>query len=214
MPYKVKATHVGFMGNNEKFPCHFDYHEGDWFTYDGEVFEGKVCSGLMGNVVADMMIMAHSGMHHFNHIMFRYHGGRSIRDESFKEYDGIGFRMARGDKPDPDKAAFVPHPGGPRVSFCGDPLTLAGFKLEPVDLASGGYFKGSYMRMMNIMEKLKEDPGLDIEGILGKYNDFELNDIYPQLNPNIINQMLEEMETVGYIEMKDGKAYPLDRKPA
>jgi uncharacterized repeat protein (TIGR04076 family) len=207
MPYKVKATLVGFLGNQEKFPCHFDYKIGDSFTYDGEIFEGRVCSGLMHTVIPDMMIMAHSGQEHFKRIMFRYHGGRSVRDPGFKKYDGVGFRMAK-DKPDPEKAIFTPRPEGGRISFCGDPLTLAGFRIEPVDLAPGGYFRGEYMREMSILEKIKAEPGLTVDDILSKYNDFERYDVYPQLNPGIVKLMLEEMETVNYIEMKEGKAYP------
>jgi uncharacterized repeat protein (TIGR04076 family) len=207
MPYKVRAKLVGFMGNPEKFPCHFGYEIGEEFTYDGERFEGRVCAGLVRTVVADMLIMATSGYKHFERIMFKYHGGPSVKDESMKKYDGVGFRMAK-EAPNPKMAAFIPKPGGGRITQCGDPLTLASFELEVVGLAPGGYFKGDYMREMSILDKIKAEPGLTIDGILSSYNDFERNEIYPQLNPDLVRLMLDELETVNYIELKEGKAYP------
>jgi len=61
MPHKVRAKLIGFMGDEEKFPCHFDYKIGDEFTYDGEKFGGRVCRGLMRSVIPDMLIIANSG---------------------------------------------------------------------------------------------------------------------------------------------------------
>ena len=207
MPYTVRAKMIGFMGNEEKFPCHFDYKIGDEFTYDGEKFEGRVCPGLMRSVVADMLIVAISGYKHFERIPFRYHGGPSVRDASMKQYDGVGFRMSR-EAPNPKMVNFIPKPGGGRVSQCGDPLTLASFLLEPVDLAPGGYYRGDYMREMSIFAKIKAEPGLTVDDILSKYNDFERYEIYPQLNPDLVRLMLEELETVNYIELIEGKAFP------
>jgi uncharacterized repeat protein (TIGR04076 family) len=207
MPYKVRAKLIGFVGDEEKFPCHADYKIGDEFTYDGETFEGKICPGLMRTVIADMLIMVNSGYKHFERIMFGYHGGRSIKDASMKKYDGVGFRMAK-DAPNPKMADFMPKPGGRRISYCGDPLTLAAFRLEPVDLASGSYYRGEYMRQMSILEKIRGEPGIPGSEILERYNDFERYDVYPQLNPALVSLMLEELETVNYIELRDGKAYP------
>jgi uncharacterized repeat protein (TIGR04076 family) len=207
MPYKVRAKLIGFMGDEEKFPCHFDYRIGDEFTYDGERFEGRVCSGLMHSVIPDMMIIANSGYKHFERIMFRYHGGRSVKDPDMKQYDGVGFRMAK-DTPDPKMQDFIPKPGGGRVSYCGDPLTLAAFRLEPVDLAPCGFYRGDYMREISIFEKIKAEPGLTIDDILGRYSDFERYEIYPQLNPALVRLILEELETVNYIELREGRAYP------
>jgi uncharacterized repeat protein (TIGR04076 family) len=207
MPYKVRAKLIGFMGNEDKFPCHFDYKIGEEFTYDGECFEGRVCPGLMRTVIQDMMIIANSGFKHFERIMFRYHGGHSVKDPSMKKYDGVGFRMAR-EALDPKMANFAPKPGGGRVSQCSDPLTLASFNLEIVGLAPGGFYRGEYMREMSILEKIKGEPGLTVEDILNRYSDFERNEIYPQLNPALVKLVLEELETVNYIEMREGKAYP------
>ena len=29
MPFKVKATLIGFLGNTERYPCHFNHKVGD-----------------------------------------------------------------------------------------------------------------------------------------------------------------------------------------
>jgi uncharacterized repeat protein (TIGR04076 family) len=207
MPYKVRAKLVGFMGDPERFPCHFPYEIGDEITFDGEKFEGRVCPGLSKTVIPDMLIMVNSGLEHFKRIMFKYHGGASVRDPNFQKYDGTGFRMSH--QPPPERLKqFTPQPGAAStLSVCGDPLTLAAFRIEPIGLASGGFYRGEYMRQMSILEKIKESPGLTIDDILAKYNDFERNEVYPQLNPGIVKLMLEELEKINYIEMKDGKAY-------
>jgi hypothetical protein len=153
------------------------------------------------------MIIANSGYKHFERIMFRYHGGHSVKDPSMKKYDGVGFRMAK-DTLDPKMANFSPRPGGGRVSQCGDPLTLASFQLEIDGLAPGGFYRGEYMREMSILEKIKAEPGLTVEDILNRYSDFERYEVYPQLNPGLVGLMLEELETVKYIEMREDKAYP------
>jgi hypothetical protein len=65
---------------------------------------------------------------------------------------------------------------------------------------------------MSILEKIKAEPGLTVNDILSKYNDFERNVVYPKLTPALVEILLDEMATVGYIELKDGKAYPGNRR--
>lgn len=50
MAFKVKATLIDFLGDEERFPCHFLYKRGDFFVYDGEEFQGRVCAGLLGSI--------------------------------------------------------------------------------------------------------------------------------------------------------------------
>lgn len=42
MAFVVRARLVAFMGDEERFPCHFLYKIGDEFIYDGEEFHGRV----------------------------------------------------------------------------------------------------------------------------------------------------------------------------
>jgi len=208
MPYKVRAKLMGFLGDEEKFPCHFGYKIGEEFTYDGERFEGRICPNILYTMIPKVEVMMHSGMRHFEHIVYRFHGGHSVKDPSLKKYDGIGFRMS--ETPQTVDGVIFPRKGWAFV--CEDARTSAVFQIEPVDLASGGYFLGDYRREMSILEKIKAEPGLTVDDILGKYNDFERDVVYPKLSPAFIEYVLEEMAEFGYVEMKDGKAYPGSRK--
>jgi len=209
MPYKVRAKMVGFLSDEDRCPCHFPYTIGEEIIWDGERLEGRLCPGIMKTVIPDMITMANSGMEHFKRVMFLYHGGRNVKDPSMKKYDGVGFRMTKDQEPyDPMIGRLnIPRDQG-KISVCGDYRTLAAFRLEMIDLADGGFFKSDYMRQMSILEKIKEDPGLTIEDIINKYDDFERDDVFPKLSPKLVDLMLEEMALVNYIELKEGKAYP------
>ena len=208
MPFKVRCKLVSFTGDPERFPCHFDYQIGDEFTYDGEKFEGKICNGLLKNMAPVLWNTVFYGAGDYNRMLYLY-AGLSTRDPSMKKYDGIGFRMS--ETPQSIDGVIFPKLGEGWAFVCEDARTSAVFKIEPVDLASGGYFKGAYNRQMSILEKIKAEPGLTIDGILSKYDDFERDIVYPKLSPALIELLLDEMATVGYIELKDGKAYPKKR---
>ncbi len=53
--FKVKATVIGFAGDEEKYPCHFQHKVGDEFIYDGEKYIGRICPGMSAVVVPKMM---------------------------------------------------------------------------------------------------------------------------------------------------------------
>ncbi len=53
--FKVKCTLVSFEGDEQKYPCHFNYKIGDEFDYDGVNFRGRICPGLL----ASMMPVVH-----------------------------------------------------------------------------------------------------------------------------------------------------------
>jgi uncharacterized repeat protein (TIGR04076 family) len=42
MAFQVKATVIGFAGDEEKYPCHFQHKVGDEFIWDGERFIGRL----------------------------------------------------------------------------------------------------------------------------------------------------------------------------
>jgi hypothetical protein len=128
-----------------------------------------------------------------------------------KKYDGLGFRMPREPlKIDPKYNVLSPTPGKWAVS-CEDVRTLATFLLEPIDLADGGFFIAQYKRQMSMLEKIKAEPGLTVDDILKRYNDFERNTVYPKLGHDLVRFMLDELATVGYIELREGRAYPKKR---
>ena len=206
MAFKVRAKFLGFLADEEKYPCHFDYKIGEEIIYNGALFEGRLCPGLLNVLIPKIKIMADSGTRHFQMVLFRKHGGPSVRDPSMKEHDGIGFRMLDRAPDDMEKKFFVPVEKG-TVVCCEDVRTLAAFLLEPIDLADGGFYLGDYKRQMEFLDKIKADPGLTVNELIDKYSNNEKK-MYPPLLPDFVRQALEEMAAVNYIEIKDGRAYP------
>lgn len=206
MAFKVRAKFNGFIGDEEKYPCHFDYKIGEKITYDGGKFEGRICPGLINTLVPVLKTMVDSGTRHYERTLFRKHGGPSVRDPSMKEHDGIGFRMLTKPPDELEKKFFIPVEKGVIVC-CEDIRTSASFLVEPIDLADGGFYLGDYKRQMEILEKIITEPGLTADDILSKYNDYEKN-LYVKLSPAFVQLALEEMAAVNYIELRNGKAYP------
>ena len=53
--FKVKATMAEFLGDEEKYPCHFQHKIGDEFVWDGEKFIGRICPSLGALLIPKMM---------------------------------------------------------------------------------------------------------------------------------------------------------------
>ena len=214
MPFKVGCQLVAFMGDVERFPCHFDYKIGDEFTYNGERFEGRVCHGLFATMVPVILETMYSGNKSHERILFRY-SGISAKDPGMKKYDGIGFRPLKEPPAGTDKKHLADFPAQPptklakgRGFVCVDSRTSALFKCEPIGLADGGDTLPYYNREMSILEKIKSEPGLTADEMLNKFSEWERNEIYPPLTPLNVRLMLDELAEVDYIELRDEKAYP------
>lgn len=213
MPFKVRCRMIGFMGDAETFPCHFGYKIGDEFIYDGEKFIGKVCAGVLGGMTPVILPLHYGGNKYAERIMFRY-GGYSRPDPSMKKYDGQGWKPAKEAPKGSEKGFKVQHvtPVTERQKgwtfVCGDSRTSAFFMAEPFDLAEGGNHTPIYMREMSIFEKVKKEPGIGVNEVLGRFTDWERDEIWPPLTPTNVELMLDELEQVNYIEIREGKAYP------
>ena len=214
MPFKVRGKLIGFMNDVERFPCHFDYEIGEEFTYDGERIEGRICPGVLLTMVPTVWQTFFSGRRAYERIIFKY-SGLSLKDTSMKQYDGIGYRpLKEAPEGSGSKPGIVVTPQRPEglkggAGFaCADCRTSAYFSIEPIDLASGGYTLPYYKREMSILDKVKSQPGITVEEILSMFTEFERDEIYPPLYPVNVQLMLDELEEVGYIERRDGKAYP------
>jgi hypothetical protein len=216
MPFKVRCKLINFLGDEEKFPCHFDYTIGDEFYYDGAVFTGKICPSLLGHMAPAIRKVAETDI-----VLFRY-SPLSVRDRSMAKYDGIGFRPLK-EYPD-DYADFMkkiddlpdqPSSDKPKgvIFECGDRRTLAQFLCEPVDLASGGYDLPYYNREIALLEKIQAEPGIKTDEIRDRFTEWEREEIYPPLTPIMVRLMLNELSYVNYIELRDGKAYPTGKVP-
>jgi uncharacterized repeat protein (TIGR04076 family) len=215
MAYKVRCRLVAFLGDIEHFPCHFGYEIGDEFIYDGEKFIGRICPALFSsNMLAVIDTIRYNGNSPFKNYPWTY-SGISRREPSMKEYDGIGWaNVKESEVPDGARKEFVrmtlPIPAERRGGggfFCGDPRTLAMFRAEPYGLSDKGFDLPFYKRQMNILEKIKAEPGLSAAEVLERFTDWEREEIYPRLGPVNVAIMMEELEGAGYIELRDGKAY-------
>lgn len=214
MPFKVRCKLVGFANDVDNFPCHFDYQIGEEFTYDGERIEGRICPGVLLTMVPTIWHTFFSGNRAYERIIFRY-SGLSAKDPSMKTYDGIGFRPLK--KPPAgagERSKIVVSPERPTslkggAGFaCADCRTSAYFMVESFDLASGGYTLPYYRREMSLLEKIRNEPGIPADEILGKFTEWEREEIYPPLSPVNVRLMLDELAEVNYIELRNGKAYP------
>ncbi len=216
MAYKVRCRLVSFRGDVENFPCHFGYKIGDEFIYDGEKFIGRVCSGLFStNMLSVIDTIRYSGNLHYGHFPWLY-SGYSLRDPKMKKYDGIGWSNIKENKiPEgvskESLAKTLPIPitrQGGGGFHCADLRTIAVFRAEPYGLSDQGFDLPFYKREMSIWEKIKAEPGRTPAEVLEKFTKWEREDIYPPLGPVNIELLMAELEGSGYIEFRDGRAYP------
>ena len=217
--FKVKCKLISFAGDEDLFPCHFNYRIGDEFYYDGVYFTGKVCPGLLASmtpVIHGVYLLGHK---YSENIMYRYRG-LDTRDPDMVKYDGMGFcpvRTIPENAPEKLVKAFLSIPktekskGGHFV--CGDTRILADFSCEAVDLSDSDYAQPFYRREIAILEKIEGEPGIQTDEILERFNDFERNDISPPLTPVLIGVILEALVDMNYIEVKGSKAYATGREP-
>ena len=207
MPFKVRCRLIAFMGDEEKYPCHFGYKIGDEFIYDGECFTGRVCTGLMANMVPAIKMLHDLGNKGSKRSLLRY-GGDSKRDPGMKKYDGQGYAPL---KQSPSAGSMSAMQGGGWPFSCNDSKTSAFFIAEPFDLASAGFDTPYYMREMSILEKIKSEPGIQADMIINCFSDWERDEIFPPLTPILVELMLDELSEMGYIKILEERAYPQEK---
>jgi uncharacterized repeat protein (TIGR04076 family) len=216
MPFKVRCRLVAWLGDEKSFPCHFNYKLGDEFSFDGEKFIGRICPSLFRAGMPQIVeTIIYSGNHHYERIIHRYIG-QSGSDPKMKKYDGVGYFNRKGVPPkgakkeSSDLFDLLPSTELKKGWFfvCPDARTSACFTAEPDGLSDKGINLMFYRREMSILEKIKAKPGLNIDGVLNSFTEWERDDIYPALNTRVVDLMLEELADTDYIELRDGKAYP------
>ena len=222
--FKVKATVIGFMGDEEKYPCHFQHKVGDEFVYDGERYIGRICPGFSGALIPRMMNLFAAGPRAVPSPQYYYafwYAPVSRRDATKKIYDGIGFRnVLETSVENPrhiaslqPKHAFDWPPDSKRtvlldssIVVCGDTRTSLMAKIEAFDLADKGDSVTYFRREMSILHKVLPKPGIKANRILGEFTKDQIEDIYPALSPILIQILCEELELMGYLKIEKGKA--------
>jgi uncharacterized repeat protein (TIGR04076 family) len=217
--FKVKCTLMLFEKDERKHPCHFNYKIGEEIFYDGVTFTGRVCPGL----IPSMMPVVHGvfllGNKYNENIMYRYRGA-DTRDPAMAEYDGAGFRPVRESDEDDTEKGKGPFWNDPKTGrskgahfLCADSRILAHFKVEPVDLSDSEYAQPFYRRSIAVLEKIEAEPGIAIVEILGRFSRFEREEIAPVLTPPLVGVILDALEDVSYVDVRDGRAYATGKQP-
>ncbi len=216
--YKVRCKLLKFEGDEQMFPCHFNYKIGDEIFYDGDNFSGKICPHLiiqMMPVVYGVHLLGHN---YSENVPFRYRG-HDARDPSMAKYDGVGWRPI---KKVPEEAmkrwSIFPH--GLKTEkargahfMCADSRTLAHFFCEPVDISDSEYCQPFFRRAIAILEKIEKEPGINTDKLLDRFTEFEKEEISPPLTPVLMQVLLETLEDMGYIVITDGKAVATGKEP-
>jgi ribosomal protein S19E (S16A) len=64
---------------------------------------------------------------------------------------------------------------------------------------------------MSILSRVLPKPGIAVDKILNEFTKKEIEDIYPSLSQILVQALVEELELMGYLEVKDGKAKVTDK---
>ena len=67
---------------------------------------------------------------------------------------------------------------------------------------------------MIILDSVRDNPGIRIDKILGQLPRVHVEDIYPGLNPVLLEVLVEELEIIGYLEIEKERASLTDKGEA
>jgi uncharacterized repeat protein (TIGR04076 family) len=229
MPFQIKATVVGFLGDEEKYPCHFLHKVGDELIYDGEKFVGRICPSMTRLLITAMMPL-HAGGPRFMppaaHYYPFWYTTKSKKDPSRAKYDGLGFRNVLDSTPEPPYHmanmaplnSYVWPPIKERTIamdaftvVCPDIRTSMVMKAKAFELSDKGYDLPYYRREMVILDRVSKQQGILVRDVLDLFTKEEIEQIHPALSPILIECLNEELTLMDYLEIKDGKAYVTDK---
>jgi hypothetical protein len=80
-------------------------------------------------------------------------------------------------------------------------------QIEAFDVSDKGRNIPFFRREMALLDKILEQPGIPANKILGKFTKKQIEDIYPALSQPIVESLLEELELMGYLEIRSGKVF-------
>jgi uncharacterized repeat protein (TIGR04076 family) len=217
--YKVRCKLVKFEGDEQLFPCHFNYKIGDEIYYDGDKITGRICPHIIFPMMPVIYGVHLLGNKYSENIPYRYRG-IDARDPSMAKYDGIGWRPVKhvSDTARAKTEAVLPPASKTEKAkfahfICSDSRTLAHFLCEPVDLSDSEFCQPFYRRAISVLEKIEHEPGIETGRILERFTDFERDSISPPLTPVLLEVLLETLSDMEYISIRDGKASATGREP-
>lgn len=228
--FKVKITVVNILGDTDKYPCAFDHQIGNEIIFDGETMKGRICPSVLPLVIPHVNYVMYAGPRYhsaFYYANWKYQGERK-RDPSMKQYDGFGWKPQGAY----DESQYHMRIGSVQWSIpgmgsqatekvklsvrvqCSDAATMVIFDIAPFGLMdSGPKHLPFYRRQMGIADKIKSKPGIEVSKMLDEFTEWERNEIYPILCPPLLEELLEELELAGYVQIREGCAYPIKDLP-
>ena len=220
--FKVRTTVIDVLGDESKYPCHFNYKIGDEIIWTGAEYKGRICPAILTMLGQKVQNLHTAGPRYIEpgHYHPFWYAPVSTYDPSLKKYDGIGFRPVlktiEDDKYGMSKLRpansfkWPPHPErtvSKAVTLtCPDLRTAVLFKLEAFDLADDGDSVTYFRRDMCILDRVLPKPGIAVENIINEFTKEEIEDIYPSLSQMLINCLVEDLELMGYLKIEEGKA--------
>lgn len=221
--FKVKAVIADFIGDKERYPCHHQYKLGDEFIFDGASFIGHICPSFAITVVPKMMELHSAGPRYRDYIHYYpfLYAPQSVDDPDKKKLDGLGYRNNFENYTEPkynvanlaSSGSFKWPPADKRPDYrpvrliCPDYRTSVVALIEAFDLSDAGRNIPFFRRDMSILDKILDKQGIEVKKILGEFSQEEIEDIYPALSPVMIESLLEELEVMDYLEIREGKVF-------
>ncbi len=221
--FKVKATVVDFLGDEERYPCHHQYRMGDEFIFDGAGFTGTICPSFAITVVPKMIEIQEAGPRYRGYLFYYpfLYSPLSVDDPDSKKLDGLGFRNVKENYTEPrfhmanlaGSGTFGWPPKEERFTqrdvrlICPDYRTSVVVKIEAFDLSDKGRNLPFFRREMTILDRVLKKPGIDTKKILNEFSTEEIEDIYPALGQAMVDSLLEELELMGYVAIQEGKVF-------
>ena len=220
MPFQVKATVVGFLGNSDVYPCHMMHRVGDQVVFDGESYSGRLCPDVWPLIAPKVAALHQAGPRYVEWASCYpfWYCSPSDNDPGQKPYDGLGFKNVLKSVVPPryDMATLAP-PGAftwpahterniarePTV-ICPDTRTSMLVRLEAFDLSERGFDTPFFRRQMAIMAKLLSNKAVEAEGVADLFSQREKEEIYPSLGPVALQILIEELEVMAYVVTVDG----------
>ena len=145
----------------------------------------------------------------------------NVRDKEMKKYDGIGFRVLKEpviespyplSKLVPPNSFQVPPPKERIVLkdvsvLCPDARTSVVLKIEAFDVADLGDAIPYFRKQMLMLDIVRRHPGIQVDKIRDEFPKKQLEEVYPLAAPVMLRGLIDELELVGHLEIRDGKAY-------
>ena len=218
--FKVKATLISFAGDVERYPCHFGYEVGDEIIYDGENFIGRIClqiipllqvrpTPLFGRTPVRKPLLLFPLF-----LLASEHEGSRPEEVRRPWLQNREKRDNRAEIPygklQITKCLQMACPRQARhakdlVGRCDDLRTAATFKFEAFDLCEKGDAVPYFRKQMLILKKVIEKPGIRADRIMDDMSRNHVEEIYPGLNPVLMEVLVEELAAIGFVTIRDSE---------